>query len=152
VYFLVDHRTYVNAKGEKRSDSMKRWIPAPALAGLMNNAIQTLCENLRKDRDQIDLTEYKLKISKTGTGRGSAWALSFNINRSPVSADVKERVGKFFGDEHGRLPTLSRYRDFIQRMFQPDPRYMISKGGSYTKPPKATRETSGSSEDDEPPF
>ncbi len=134
IYILVDHRSYVDKEGNQRSDLVKKWIPAAGIASLMEDAIENLCENLGEDRSNIDLRNYELSITKSGTGRQTSWSLAFIVKKKAMTSDHVERIGKFFGNEEGEYPDYAQYVAFLKKMLQPDPRYMISKGGKYVKP------------------
>jgi len=147
VYILVDHRTYATKEGKPGGDDVKLWIPQPSILGLVDTCINDLCETLGIDRTALDLTRYEGKITKVGVGRRSAWSVSIIAKEKPLSKESLDRINKFFGAE-GRQFTFADYRKQMQSLLAPDPRYMISKGGSYAgKAPVAA--VPG---EDEPPY
>jgi hypothetical protein len=146
VFVLVDHRQFSKKDGSKHTDSVKLWIPRPGISGLMKTAIETLCEDLECDADEVDLRNYELRITKTGTGRGSNWALNFfSRNEKPWQAAWNDPLMKFMGIDH--LPTTADYRAFMAKILAPNPKYMISRGGVYHKPVSNDSQSADASDD-----
>lgn len=148
VYVLVDHRQYVTKEGKPGADDVKLWIPQPSILGLVDNAINDLAEVVGCERSKLNLLKYEAKITKVGTGRRSAWNVSIVPKEKSMAPDTLDKINKFFGAE-GRAFTYDDYRKRMTAILAPDPKYMISKGGTYVK--KATGPTP-MPEDGEPPY
>jgi hypothetical protein len=148
VYVLVDHRQYTTKEGKPGADDVKLWIPQPSILGMVDNAINDLAEVIGCDRSKLNLIKYEAKITKIGTGRRSAWNVSFVPKEKFMAPDTLDKINKFFGAE-GRAFTYDDYRKRMTAILAPDPKYMISKGGSYVK--KAAPVASGDG-GDEPPY
>lgn len=141
IYFLMDHRTFKTKDGKVGTDGVKVWIPASNVAGLLGTAIADLRENLgTKDEDDLDITGYELKVTKTGVGRKSSWALAFTARRKPLVPVQKEAVSKYFGVE-GNL-SIGDYRRYLGKIIRPNPQYLLSKNGNrpYQTAPRLNEE------------
>jgi hypothetical protein len=143
VYLLVDHRSYKRQDGSVSKDQVKFWIPSPPLMAIMDAAIANLCENTGEDPKTIDIRKYEAKITKIGEGRNTAWSIDFVVRPTGLSQEAIENVKKFYGD-------LS-YRQKLGKLLAPNPRYMLSRGGSYVKPSNVPQ-GGGAADGDEPPF
>jgi len=141
VYLLVDHRSYTSQEGKTYVDTVKTWIPAASVMDLVDLAIDNLADALSMDRDDLDITQYKAKVTKSGYKRKSVWSISFVPKEEEYSDEAWERVGMFFlgKDEFDADPDLDEitpdmHAQKVRKLLAPDPRYMLSKGGSYTVP------------------
>lgn len=143
VFVVMDHRQFTRKDNSTGKDDIKFWIPQPSHLGLMTTAIKNLAESLGEEPENINVMDYVLKITKVGEGRRSTWAFNFIAKKMPLNPVQKAAVDKFF--EKGYRQTLSKY-------LAPDPKYMISKGGSYVKPTEAARGGHQDDGDDAPPF
>ena len=129
IYFLMDHRTFKTKDGKTGTDGIKIWIPASNVAGLLGTAVADLRENLGvEEEDDLDITEYELKITKTGVGRKSSWALAFTARHKPLDQDQKDAVIKYFG--FAGFPRLQEYRQYLGKIIRPNPQYLLSKNGN----------------------
>ena len=151
VYLLIDHRTYTTRDGKEGGDDVRLWIPMPSVQGLVDQAIDDLCETLGKERDTLNLTEYEAKITKAGTGRRSTWAVSFIARSKPLPMAVQEKIGKFFRNESGKLPTMSQYKTHMREVLAPDPRYLLSRGAKPYVEAQVPVDA-GKAGDEEPPY
>lgn len=127
VYVLVDHRVYQKKDGTKGTDDVKLWIPPPNILSVMENAIKNLCENTGIDRLAIDITKYEAKITKIGVGTKTTWAIDFMVKPVPLSKAAQDSIAKTL--EKGYKATMAKW-------LAPNPKYMISRGGTYVRPPK----------------
>jgi hypothetical protein len=137
-YLVVDHRQFKRKDGSISQDEVKLWMPPPATAGIMQNAMVNLAENLGIEIPDLDVTRYEAKITKVGTGRQTTWAIDFIARERPMAQSALDKIDKFL--EGG-------YRQTMARILAPSPKYMISKGGRFTKPADYDREREQTSED-----
>ena len=128
VYYVVDHRSYETKDGKKGSDDIKQWTPPAAVKGLIENAIAELAEDEELSIENIDLRNYEARITKSGTGRGSSWGVSFARKSRPMAKDIVDKIGKFFGCKG--TPSLQEYRTHLGKLLQPDPKWMLSRNGN----------------------
>lgn len=151
VYLLIDHRTYSKQDGSKGGDDVRLWIPMPSVQGLVDQAIEDLCETIGEERADIDLTQYEAKITKAGTGRRSTWAISFVGKARPLPSDIQEKIGRFFKNEDGSLPSHAQYVKHMREVLAPDPRFLLSKGAKpYVQ--QVTPSNAGAADEEEPPY
>jgi hypothetical protein len=143
VYVLIDHRTYLRRDNTTGSDDLKLFIPPPNFMGVMENAIKNLAENLGVAPGQVDVTKYEAKVTKISQGRSTTWAVDFVLQPKGLSKVAMENIAKAF-DKEG-------YRKVLAKWLAPNPRYMISRGGKYTMPPKAAS-VPAESENEAPPY
>jgi len=136
VYTLVDHRSYEH-DGKEYTDMIKTWIPPATMIDLMRVAIENLCDSTGIDLEDIDITEYPAKISKSGSGRQTVWSLSFIAREDQYSDEAWDRVcGFFYGYEEAKDKeydeiTYEANSSKIAKLLAPDPRYILSTGGKY---------------------
>lgn len=132
VFVILDHRTFKRQDGSVGGNEVKLWIPRPAMAGIFTQAVKTLAENLGCTPDQVDVTQHVAQITKVGTGRSSTMTINFLVKRNPMSNADVNTFNKVFKDG---------YMETLRKWLAPNPRYMISKGGTYIAP--ATTNTAG---------
>lgn len=143
-YLLIDHRVYTKQDQTKGTDDLKLWIPPPNIMGIMQNAIKNLAENLGVDQSQVDITKHEAKLSKIGEGRSTTWAIDFVIQPRALSKTAVENITKAFGTD-GVRKTLAKW-------LAPNPRYRISKGGTYVMPPRQPRSGGAPATDSDVPY
>jgi hypothetical protein len=143
VYLLIDHRQYKKQDNTVACDDLKLFIPPPAVMGIMENAVKNLAENLGVDPSQVDITKHEAKLTKVASGRSTTWAIDFVIAPKALSKTATDNIAKAFG-ELGYQKTLLKW-------MAPNPKYRISKGGTYRLPPKQGS-AHGSEDDESPPY
>jgi hypothetical protein len=141
---LIDHRSYSRKDGTVSTDEVKLWVPAPTMLGIMQNAIRNLAENLQCEPSAVDITKYEAKISKMGEGRSTTWAINFSLAPRALSKVAVDAIAKTFG-ERG-------YKQTMMMWLAPNPKFLISRGGSYVMPRKGQSAGPTPASDDEPPF
>lgn len=149
-WLLIDHRTYVNKQGEKVTNRAKVWLPPGSLIGLMKSALGVLASELGCDPSSIDIRKHRCVLTKSATGKKTSWSIQFRVKEREF--EYEEVVSSFMKMDH--YPSLQEYRRFMGKLLAPNPRYMISKGGKYTKPARRDDKDEGGSEADgsEVPF
>ena len=128
VYLLIDHRTYAKKDNTTGCDDLKLFIPPPNFMGIMENAIKNLAENLGVDPSAVDITRHEAKLSKIASGRNTTWAVDFVIQPKALSKVAVDNIAKGFGTDG--------YKKTLAKWLAPNPKYMISRGGHYTAPPR----------------
>lgn len=137
VYFLIDHRSFEH-EGTEYTDMIKTWIPASTMMELLDVAIDNLAEAVQLEREDLDITLYPAKITKSGFGRKTAWSVSFIPREEQCSDDAWDRsLNFFFGQDEVKANNPEEipadvHAAKVRKLLSPDPRYMISKGGKYT--------------------
>lgn len=146
VYLLIDHRTYAKKDNTTGTDDLKLFIPPPNFMGIMENAIKNLAENLGVDPSAVDVTKHEAKLSKISSGRSTTWAIDFVIQPKGLSKIAVDNIAKAFGTDG--------YRKTLAKWLAPNPKYMISRGGRYTLPPKNPQQPGQAADhaNEEPPY
>ena len=129
IYVLMDHRKFKTKQGATGSDNVKVWIPPSGVTALLSAAVLDLKDNLGLDaEDHVDISRYELKITKSGTGRKSTWALAFTAREKPLTDEQLETACEFFKTE--TLPDVPTVRKTLGSMFKPNPKYLLSRNGN----------------------
>lgn len=145
VYLMIDHRTYTKRDNTTGTDDLKLFIPPPNFMGIMENAIKNLAENLGVDPSAVDITKHEAKLSKIASGRSTTWAVDFVIQPKGLSKIAMENMAKAFGTEG--------YKKTLAKWLAPNPKFMISRGGRYTMPPRQPAQgTAADHGNEEPPY
>jgi hypothetical protein len=150
LFFLIDHRTFDRKDGTKGSDQVKGWLPSSNMIGIMKGAMSQLADDVGIPFDKLDIRNHRLRITASMTGRRIAYAVSFSPKATQFN--YSDAVAKFMRTK--QYPTLFEYQAFVSKLLAADPRYMISRGGTYQKP-VSRQPAEGESEHtggDEPPF
>jgi hypothetical protein len=94
----------------------------------------------------VDITKYPAKITLTGTGTKSQWIIDFIVKPQQLSQEAINNIHKFC-DGNGD----AGYKAKLHKILAPDPRFLISKGGTYVKPVKYDTQAAADG-GDEPPY
>lgn len=158
VYLVIDHRKYKKQDGTMGGDDVRLWVPPAGTIGLLESAVNMLRDNLGVS-GPLDITNYELRITKSGKGRKTTWAVAFLAREKPMAGPWRAAINKFILGEKlakERKFTLEDYRRFLAKLLAPDPRWLLSKNGNrpYAAAPasRGPRDGDSGGDTDDPPF